>query len=144
MTQRFIIRGQNVKREKIHLAKELRHNMTEAENVLWRSIRANRLDGWHFRRQQLISGFIVDFYCHALGLIIEVDGEVHEFQEKADQDREVALRMQGFHVMRHQNEEVLIQLPKVLEQIKTICKQISNLSLYSLPLEGEGSGERSK
>jgi len=144
MTQKFIVRGQNVTREKVHLAKEMRQNMTRAEKILWQNLRVNQLEGWHFRRQQIINGFIVDFYCHALGLIIEVDGEFHELQEKEDQDRELTLKTQGFHVIRFQNEEILNQLPKVLEQIKTACKQLSNQPPYSPPLKGEGSGERSE
>ncbi|SRR5581483_2261621 len=144
MSQKFIVRGRYVTREKVNLAKEMRHKMTDAENLLWQNIRANRLDGWHFRRQQIINGYIVDFYFHKLDLIIEVDGEIHELQEKEDQDRELALKTQGFHVSRFQNAEILNQLPKVLEQIKTACKQLSNQPPYSPPLLGEGSGERSE
>ncbi len=51
--------------------------MTHAETILWNEIRANKL-GVHFRRHQVIAGFIVDFYCHAANLVIEVDGEIHE------------------------------------------------------------------
>ena len=47
--------------------------MTPAEKLLWQEIRANKL-GVRFRRQQVIQGFIVDFYCHQAGLVVEVDG----------------------------------------------------------------------
>lgn len=143
MTPRFIARGQNVSREKIQLARELRHNMTAAETILWRSVRANRLDGWHFRRQQIIDGFIVDFYCHAFGLVIEVDGEIHDCRRAADQERDAALRERGFRVLRFRNEQVLNQLPEALEQIRAVCKGSADKQPASPPLEGEGPGERS-
>lgn len=77
MKPRNIIIGQKVTPEKIKRAKELRQNMTSAEKILWEHLRAKRFKNFKFRRQQIIEGFIVDFYCHSLGLIIEVDGEVH-------------------------------------------------------------------
>ncbi|MDO9349441.1 MAG: DUF559 domain-containing protein, partial [Anaerolineales bacterium] len=110
MVQKFIVRGQGVSREKIQRAKELRHNMTEAEKALWQHLRANRLDGWHFRRQQIIFGYIVDFYCHALSLIVEVDGEIHEKQIEEDRQRDEALTMRGFRVIRFKNKDVLERL----------------------------------
>jgi very-short-patch-repair endonuclease len=55
-------------------AKELRLSMTEAEALFLQDLRANRTDIWHFRCQQVITGFIVDFYCNAAGLVVELDG----------------------------------------------------------------------
>ena len=72
-----IVTGQRVTKEKLQRAKELRREMTPAENLLWKEVRANKL-GVHFRRQQVIQGFIVDFYCHRAGLVVEVDGDVHD------------------------------------------------------------------
>ena len=57
--------------------------MTPAEKILWEELRANKL-GVHFRRQQVISGFIVDFYCHKAALVLEVDGDVHDLQQEED------------------------------------------------------------
>ena len=76
--------GQKVTKEKQERAKELRRNMTPAEKILWHELRANKL-GVHFRRQQIIAGFIVDFYCHKAGLVIEVDGDIHDFQKEEDE-----------------------------------------------------------
>jgi very-short-patch-repair endonuclease len=56
--------------------------MTPAERILWQELRGNKL-GAHFRRQQIIAGFIVDFYCHKVALVIEVDGDVHDLQKEA-------------------------------------------------------------
>jgi hypothetical protein len=67
--------SQEVK-EKAAFARQLRRSMTVAEQILWERLRSNRLQKMHFRRQQVIRGFIVDFYCHASRLVIEVDGPV--------------------------------------------------------------------
>ena len=81
-----------VKRE---LARSFRRNMTPAERALWEQVRDGRLCGARFRRQHFIAGFIVDFYCHAARLIVEVDGEIHAFQRSDDAVREAALSARG-------------------------------------------------
>ena len=77
MGKKYIVTGQRINPEILKRAKELRKEMTPAERCLWNRIRANRLGGWHFRRQQIINGFIIDFYCHKAELVIEVDGPIH-------------------------------------------------------------------
>lgn len=57
--------------------------MTPAEKLLWQEVRAKKL-GVRFRRQQIIQGFIVDFYCHKAALVVEVDGDIHELQKDKD------------------------------------------------------------
>lgn len=137
MPQKFIVRGQKVTREKIQRAKELRQNMTEAEKILWQHLRANRLDGWHFRRQQIIAGYIVDFYCHAASLIIELDGEIHQKQLEADRERDTSLAKRGFHILRFRNEDIFTRSSEVLTEIRQTLKTLSP------PLQGEGPGEES-
>jgi very-short-patch-repair endonuclease len=88
---RKIVRGQTVAPAKLTLAKRLRHEMTPAERALWIVLRRNGLDGFHFRRQQVIEGFIVDFYCDAAKLAIELDGSLHEEQWKYDESRDEAI-----------------------------------------------------
>jgi very-short-patch-repair endonuclease len=68
MPVKNIITNQKVTAQKLQRAKELRREMTPAEIVLWEELRANKL-GVHFRRQQVIQGFIVDFYCHPVKII---------------------------------------------------------------------------
>jgi very-short-patch-repair endonuclease len=63
--------------------------------------------GVHFRRQQVIAGFIVDFYCHKAVLVIEVDGDTYDLQQEEDARREKVLRELGLRVVRFGNEEVL-------------------------------------
>ena len=122
MPKRNIVRGQSVSAEKIAKAKELRRNMTNAEKILWQQVRASKL-GWHFRRQQIIHGFIVDFYCHQKSLIIEVDGEIHQHQIEEDRQRENALKEYGFKIIRFQNHEVERNLPQVLAKIRQFCSE---------------------
>jgi very-short-patch-repair endonuclease len=121
MPVKNIVIGQKVSAVKAARARELRQNMTPAEKVLWQALRANRLDGIHFRRQQVIAGFIVDFYCHAASLVIEVDGGIHVHQAESDRQREQALTERGFRVIRFQNEQVFNDLGGVLAQIRLAC-----------------------
>lgn len=114
---RFIVNGQRVTEAKVQASKNLRRNMTEAEAMLWQALRRNQLDGLHFRRQQVVDGFVVDFYCHVAGLVIELDGDIHAFRESYDRDRENALRSRGLKVLRIRNEDVKEDLPGVLGHI---------------------------
>ena len=65
----------------------------------------------------MISGFIVDFYCHSAGLIIELDGEIHQEQQEYDAGRDKILENMGLHVVRFSNDYVLLNLPRVLIQV---------------------------
>ena len=89
-----IVTEQAVTKAKLERAKELRREMTPAEKLLWQQIRANKL-GVRFRRQQVIQGFIVDFYCYKSALVIEVDGDIHDLQQEEDARREKALSELG-------------------------------------------------
>ena len=126
MPTRNIVIGQKVTSAKVQRAKELRRDMTEAEKMLWQAVRANRLNGWHFRRQQIIRGFIADFYCHAAALVIELDGGVHETRQAIDREREDIIRAYGIEVIRFTNEAVLHHLPQVLQQIDDRCWERAN------------------
>jgi len=117
MPAKNIIPGQKVSKEKLQRSRELRREMTPAEKLLWKEIRANKL-GVHFRRQQVISGFIVDFYCHKTDLVVEVDGDIHDLQQAEDTQREKTLKEPGLRAIRLRNEEVLNNLSSVPERIK--------------------------
>lgn len=143
MVHKFIVRGQKVSKDKIAMAKALRSKMTPAETILWQNLRGNRLGGWHFRRQQILYGFIVDFYCHAASLVVEVDGEIHKSQRLADQERDAALAEKGFTILRFSNHEVETALPSVLDKILFACNQTLSHPLLSPALAGEGPGESS-
>jgi len=118
-----IIIGQKVDPAKVQRAKELRRQMTPEERILWQHLRANRLDGFHFRRQQVIDGFIVDFYCHAAGLVVESDGEVHQQQSEYDAERDEILSARGLRLLRISNEEIRRDLSGVLTRIAAVCRE---------------------
>jgi very-short-patch-repair endonuclease len=100
-------------------SRKLRNNMTIAEVHLWQYLRKDQL-GVRFYRQKPILDYIVDFYCPALKLIIEVDGGYHECAEQAQKDaiRETQLQKIGLTVLRFSNEQVLNQTRIALNQIK--------------------------
>ncbi|HKI52565.1 MAG TPA: DUF559 domain-containing protein [Anaerolineales bacterium] len=109
MSIKNIVTDQKVTKEKLERAKELRREMTPAEKILWQEVRAKKL-GVRFRRQQVIQGFIVDFYCHKVGLVVEVDGDVHDLQKEEDARREKALNEMGLRFVRFRNDEVVRKL----------------------------------
>ena len=125
MRKRNIVIGQKVDLDKVKRARMLRRQMTEEERILWERLRANRLEGFHFRRQQVIDGFIVDFYCHAAGLVIEVDGGVHQQQVKYDAERDGILASRGLKIIRIQNEDIRQNLEGVLSRIVAQLKKRS-------------------
>jgi very-short-patch-repair endonuclease len=120
-----IITGQPVKPEKLARAKELRRAMTPHEGTLWKRLRGNRLAGLHFRRQQIIDGFIVDFYCHQAGVVVELDGSAHSKQVDYDQARSDWLRARGLQVLRFTNAEIESDLARVLARIEAACTRLA-------------------
>jgi very-short-patch-repair endonuclease len=112
-------------------AKALRLDMTDAERIIWRALRAHRLNGAAFRRQAPIGAYIVDFVCHAAKLVIELDGGQH-FESKQivhDTRRREYLATQGYRVLRFNNLEVIKNKSGVLE---TIAAAIGNAA-FPLP-----------
>jgi len=122
MPVKNIVIGQGVSSEMYARSKELRREMTSAETILWKELKANKLNGLHFRRQQIIDRFIVDFYCHQHELVVEVDGGIHDLQKEHDAERETYLIARGFRILRFRNEEVENNLQGVLRKILSECK----------------------
>jgi very-short-patch-repair endonuclease len=98
-------------------ARELRQELTEAEALLWAAIRNRQLAGMKFRRQHPVDRFVLDFYCAAAKLGIEVDGGIHNAQGPQDHVREAVLRARGIRILRVTNEAVLGDLELVLQRI---------------------------
>ena len=115
------IRHQRTTQEKYHAALEIRNKMTTQETKVWSRLRGNRLGGFHFRRQQIIEPFIVDFYCHSCSLVVEIDGGIHTGQEEYDYQREEFLIERGYQVLRFTNNEVDKDLDHVLAIILNSC-----------------------
>jgi very-short-patch-repair endonuclease len=126
-------------------AKQLRRTMTRAEILLWRYIKAGRTDGFAFRRQVPIRNYIADFICFSARLVVELDGESLDFEERqrADQRRDAFFTAEGFHVLRFTNEQVLSNLDGVLEAIRQAASSRASVAPLSptLPHKGGGSGK---
>ena len=111
------VSGRNLK---IHTARarRLRRQATDAERCLWQHLRGRRLEGFKFRRQQVVGGFIVDFLCVEAKLIIEADGGQHSVQKIYDECRTAYLQRQGYRILRFWNHEILSNTEAVLERIR--------------------------
>ena len=101
-------------------ARQLRKNLTEAEKKLWSQLKMGAVYNLHFRHQHPINRFIADFYCHAVKLVIEVDGGIHSLQNRReyDQGRDYFMNEIGLNVIRFTNEQVMNECNKVLFAIK--------------------------
>jgi very-short-patch-repair endonuclease len=99
-------------------ARRLRAEAPGPEEVLWKQLRNRRLDGWKFRRQTPIAGFVVDFCCWEARLSIELDGAQHAAQPLADAERRRAIEANGFLEIRFTNDEVRERLQWVLTEIR--------------------------
>lgn len=97
-------------------AKTLRHNMTDAEQLLWRHLRAHRLNSQKFRRQQPIGPYVVDFVHLGAKLIVEADGGQHN-GSVGDTERDTWLKQQGFSILRFWNNDILNNTDAVLATI---------------------------
>ncbi len=99
--------------------KTLRNHSTKSEIILWKKIKNKQL-GVKFRRQYNIGYWIVDFYCHELKLIIELDGSIHYEEEVSERDktRQQILENKGYIVIRYSNHKILDDIDSVLSNIK--------------------------
>ncbi|MBO6881326.1 DUF559 domain-containing protein [Winogradskyella sp.] len=107
------------------LQQENKKNSTEAERILWESLRGKKLDV-KFRRQHIIDEFIVDFVNIEKKLVVEVDGGYHNTkeQQEIDEIRTLILKDLGFKVIRFKNEEVIGDIDSVLNKIQTTLKSL--------------------
>jgi very-short-patch-repair endonuclease len=133
-----VTRNQFVTREKIELARELRGRMTPQEKILWQAIRRDALGALHFRRQQVIAGYIIDFYCAPARLAIEIDGDSHLDRAEHDGIRDRALLEMGIRTLRVSNKEVDQDLDAVLRKIAGHTSPLTPLP------SGEGNKKRKR
>ena len=114
-------------------ARTLRTNQTDAEQRLWKLLRAKRLEGWKFRRQFPIGRYIVDFACSAARLIVEADGGQHN-ESAHDVVRDQWLAGEGWNVIRFWNTDILTNEEGVLSAVLASLPPLPNPS----PTRGEG------
>ena len=124
-------------------AKSLRKTMTRAETLLWRYLKAHHIGGLGFRRQVPMRSYVADFACHAARLIVELDGEKHDFaaSQRSDRIRDAWFRSQGYTVLRFTNEQVLRNLEGVVEVIRTSASESGSPPSLSLPHKGGGNAQ---
>jgi chorismate synthase/very-short-patch-repair endonuclease len=114
-------------------ARENRKNYTEAEDKIWQAVRNRKIDGYKFRRQHPIAGFIPDFVCLEKKLIIEIDGGYHneEEQKKYDTARTEWLNEHEYKLLRFTNEEVLSKISFVTQKISTTLSEMESALAHS-------------
>ena len=114
----------------LEFAKTMRTNATDAENLIWQLLRAKRFMNLKFRRQHVIAPYIVDFYCHEIGLVIELDGSQHRTDDaiEYDAERTKLLEALDLRVVRYWNSEVLGKTEAVLEDLWQVCCELKSKS----------------
>lgn len=105
-------------------ARELRKNMTPAEILVWENIRKKSL-GIEFHRQVPILNYIVDFYCHEIGLVLEIDGKIHEDNFLEDEKRQREIEKYGVSFLRFTNDEVFSDLDAIKEKIPNYINEFN-------------------
>ncbi|MEX5366519.1 endonuclease domain-containing protein [Acinetobacter haemolyticus] len=114
----------------LEFAKTMRSNATDAENLMWQLLRAKRFMNLKFRRQHVIAPYIVDFYCHELDLVIELDGSQHGTDDgkEYDTERTKYLEALGLSVVRYWNHDVLGRADVVLQDLWQKCIELKQTS----------------
>jgi len=128
-------------RELAARAAAMRRDPTEPERRLWRHLSNRQLGGFKFRRQAQLGGRIADFFCPALGLIVEIDGDTHDRQ--TDMRKDAIARRQGFHTVRFSNADVMQDMEGVLTSLLAFARSLPPRADWKLPHpnpspEGEG------
>ena len=117
-----VIRNQKINPKKLELARQFRKNPTESEDAVWQMLRNRQIRNLKWRRQQVIDGFIADFFCAELNVVLEIDGSVHDNEEVKEYDafRTSVFEERGIKVYRLKNEDCDIQhLTELIEHIIT-------------------------
>lgn len=122
-------------------SRQLRSNMTEAEQKLWARLRRKQVCGLQFYRQKPLAGYIVDFYCAAAQLVIELDGSQHLEPQAMEYDRQrtLALEKLGLRVLRFDNRQVLLEMEAVMAVVWNAISPCPLFGKEGVELsEGEG------
>lgn len=126
-----------MKEIKKQFARTLRKEQTKAEKTVWELIRNRKFRGFKFRRQHVVEGFILDFYCHELRLGIEVDGSIHYKRKDYDRARQDVVEAEGISFIRITNKEIMGNKRAILGKIEKLV----NRSVAPSPL-GRGPKKR--
>ena len=107
-------------------SRALRNDSTLSEVLLWQKIRAGSMMGYKFNRQKPLGSYIVDFYCKALNLVIEIDGSSHDYMHKKDMIRQKELEKLGLKFLRFTDLQVKKDMNNVLRAIETWIDENGN------------------
>jgi very-short-patch-repair endonuclease len=121
------------------MRQRLRRNMPKAEALLWARLRRRQVLGYKFRRQFSVGPYSIDFYCPALKLAVEIDGDSH-FSEAAiayDRERQYYIETFGIHFLRFTNNQVYKSQDDVVESIAQTILQLKQKDL-TLPSLDDG------
>ena len=128
----------NSKKELSLIAKEfcrnLRSSQSGSESIIWEIVRDRKLLGKKFLRQHPVffdllskeTFYICDFYCHDLKLVIEIDGQIHQYEKLKDDKRDEILNFLGLYVLRLKNEEIENSISEVIDKIKNSIVDLEN------------------
>ena len=121
-------KGEKVKFYKKGKARQLRKIQSNCEKYLWSELRRKNIFGLKFRRQHPIGRYIVDFYCFEKKLIIELDGPVHEDEDRKiyDEKRQKELEYMGYKVIRFKDYDIFDNLDKIINKIKEVLSDDLN------------------
>ena len=129
-------------RAMLERARGMRREMTPQEEILWRHLRGHRLEGFKFRRQMWLCGFVADFACPEAKLVAEADGSQHSDDAVYDTQRAAAFARQGWRTLRFWNNEITRDLEGVLIAIRAALPSPSHPAApggpLPLPRMGEG------
>lgn len=134
MTQKTFPRVRGTSQSIQESARQLRKEMTPAEEILWKHLRDRQFQGLKFRRQHPMGRFIADFCCAEHRLIIELDGDIHHGQQEYDKVRTEMMQNYGYRVLRFTNDEVFQHIEKVLGAIAAAVTPLPS------PRIGRGKG----
>lgn len=115
-------------------AREMRSQPNDPESSVWKGLRAKRLRGFKFRRQHPIGIYIVDFFCAAAMLVVELDGLSHFGKEEYDAQRQTWLESQGLLVIRFGNRDLDAGIDEFLEIVWRHCVARTGSTRGSAPL----------
>ena len=114
------------KRIKTQLAKEFRKNPTKSEKIMWNALRNRQFLNLKFRRQYLVNGYLIDFYCSELKLAVEVDGPIHSQKEQTenDQARQNIIEKKNIKFFRVKSKAIESNINQVLKELDVFIKEL--------------------
>ena len=115
------------RKETLEKRRQLRNGAPDAERLLWQKLKGKQLNGCKFRRQFGIGPYVLDFYCPALKLAIEIDGPSHDDQNAQDYDaiRQKVVEALEIRFLRFTNADIYDHLEGVLVSISSVVEELA-------------------